>query len=58
MPGRDDVASGRYPLANRIELIATEATRALPAVERAAVVIDNMTSGPAPINATVVRRTR
>ncbi len=58
VPGRDDVASGRYPLADRIELIATEATRALPAVERAAVVIDNMTSGPAPINATVVRRAR
>ena len=58
VPGRDDVASGRYPLSSRIELLALEATRDLPGVERAAAVIEHLTSGPAPISATVLRRER
>ncbi len=58
VPGRDDVASGRYPLASRVELLALESTRDQPAVDRAAVVIEHLTSGPAPISATVLRRKR
>jgi hypothetical protein len=58
VPGRDDVASGRYPLATRIELVTRPGNARLPAVQRAAVAIDNITSRPAPIDATVLRGSR
>jgi hypothetical protein len=58
VPGRDDVASGRYPLATRIELLTRARNAKLPAVQRAAVAIDNITSRPAPIDATVLRGSR
>ena len=58
VPGRDDVASGRYPLATRIELLTRAGNARQPSVQRAAVAIDNLTSGPAPIDATVLRRAR
>ena len=57
-PDRDDVASGRYPLASRIELLAMQDSLDQPAVDRAAVAIGHLTSGPAPISATVLRRAR
>ena len=58
VPGRDDVAAGRYPLATRIELLTRARNAKQPAVQRAAVAIDNITSRPAPIDATVLRRAR
>jgi hypothetical protein len=58
VPGRDDVASGRYPLANRIELLARQDSLDQLAVDRAAVAIGHLTSGPAPISATVLRSER
>ena len=58
VPGRDDVAAGRYPLAQRIELLTRAKNAKLPAVQRAAVAIDNITSRPAPIDATILRRAR
>ena len=58
VPGRDDVASGRYPLASRIELLAMQDSLDQLAVDRAAVAIGHLTSGPAPISATVLRPER
>jgi hypothetical protein len=58
VPGRDDVAAGRYPLAQRVELLTRAKNAKLPVVQRAAVAIDNVTSRPAPIDVTILRRAR